>query len=279
MLKPLIALYFFILGAIQLGLWIGLYRTYQANNLVKPSKYWIASLVANIAALFLFGYGVLSVEDVSRPQFNFTIANTLFYIAALSQFLFCKSLNHPISYRFDLFAKISVIPFLLIFEALRLYGNFEIRTSYMVILGCFMFVFQILEIQRFKRKEPSTQLTFMQIATGIELLFALGRIAILIVSAVSIQKVDQLPQILIFVTIAQLVANTVAYVAIGSYWTEKMAISRAVVLNENQMIKNLLSEREELISSLMIANKTAATGALSASIAHELNQPVAAISL
>jgi signal transduction histidine kinase len=279
MLKPLIALYFFILGAIQLGLWIGLYRTYQTNHPVKPSKYWVTSLVANIAALFLFGYGVLSVEDVSRPQFNFTIANTLFYIAALSQFLFCKSLNRPISYRFELFAKISVIPFLLIFEGLRLYGNFEIRTSYMVILGCFMFVFQILEIQRFKRKEPSPQLTFMQIATGIELLFAIGRIAILIVGAVTIQKVDQLPQILIFVTIAQLVANTVAYIAIGSYWTEKMAISRAVVLNENEMIKNLLSEREELISSLVIANKTAATGALSASIAHELNQPVAAISL
>jgi len=279
MLKPLIALYFFILGAIQLGLWIGLYRTYQANNLVKPSKYWIASLVANIAALFLFGYSVLSVEDVSRPQFNFTIANTLFYIAALSQFLFCKSLNHPISYRFDLFAKISVIPFLLIFEALRLYGSFEIRTSYMVILGCFMFVFQILEIQRFKRKEPSTQLTFMQIATGIELLFALGRIAILIVSAVSIQKVDQLPQILIFVTIAQLVANTVAYIAIGSYWTEKIRLNLERSSTENAQIKALLEERESLISSLLIANKTAATGALSASIAHELNQPVAAISL
>jgi signal transduction histidine kinase len=279
MLKPLIALYFFILGAIQLGLWIGLYRSYQAENIVKPSKYWITSLVANITALFIFGYGILSVEDVSRPQFNFTIANTLFYIAALAQFLFCKSLNQPISHRFDLWAKISIIPFLIIFESLRQFGNFETRTTYMVLLAMLMFSFQIYEIQRFKRREPSPQLTYMQIATGIELFFAITRMVILIIGTVSIQKVDQLPQILIFSTIAQLVANTLAYIAISSYWTEKMAISRAVALNENQVVKNLLSERDELISSLLIANKTAATGALSASIAHELNQPVAAISL
>jgi C4-dicarboxylate-specific signal transduction histidine kinase len=279
MLKPLIALYFFILGTIQLGLWLGLYRTYRAVNLVKPSPYWMLSLGANILALFIFGYGVLFVEDVSRPQFNFTIANTLFYIAALAQYLFCKSLNQPISNRFDMLAKISVIPFFIVFETLRQFTNFETRTSFIVILILLMFSFQILEIHRFKKRESSHQLTYMQIATGVELFFALSRMIILIAGAVSIQKVDQLPQLLIFVTVAQLVANTIAYIAIGSYWTEKMAISRAMAVNENQMVKNLLSEREELISSLLIANKTAATGALSASIAHELNQPVAAISL
>ncbi|OZA10807.1 MAG: two-component sensor histidine kinase, partial [Polynucleobacter sp. 24-46-87] len=44
-------------------------------------------------------------------------------------------------------------------------------------------------------------------------------------------------------------------------------------------IKALLTERENLISSLLKANKTAATGALSASIAHELNQPLGASQL
>jgi C4-dicarboxylate-specific signal transduction histidine kinase len=117
------------------------------------------------------------------------------------------------------------------------------------------------------------------VATSIELSLAISRMFILFAGTANIQKIDQLPQILIFVTIAQLVANTIAYIAIGSYWTEKMAIARSAALNENQVIKNLLFEREELISSLLIANKTAATGALSASIAHELNQPVGAISL
>jgi signal transduction histidine kinase len=279
MLKPLIALYFFILGAIQLGLWAGLFRTNQSKNIVKPSPYWMASLVANIIALFIFGFGVIFVDDVSRPEFNFTVANTFFYIAAVAQWLFCRSLNQPISKRLDGLSKVSVIPFFIVFELLRQFGNFEIRTLYMVSLALIMFSSQLYELKLFKRKDPSPQLTFMQIATGIELLFAICRATVLIAGAFSIQKVEQLPQVLIFFTISQLVANTVAYIAIGSYWTEKMALSRASALAETEVVKKLLREREELISSLMIANKTAATGALSASIAHELNQPVAAIRL
>jgi signal transduction histidine kinase len=41
-------------------------------------------------------------------------------------------------------------------------------------------------------------------------------------------------------------------------------------------IENLLYERQSMISTLLKANKTATTGALSASIAHELNQPLGA---
>jgi len=41
-------------------------------------------------------------------------------------------------------------------------------------------------------------------------------------------------------------------------------------------IENLLYERQSMISTLLKANKTVITGALSASIAHELNQPLGA---
>jgi C4-dicarboxylate-specific signal transduction histidine kinase len=44
-------------------------------------------------------------------------------------------------------------------------------------------------------------------------------------------------------------------------------------------MSDLLIEKERLIYGLMKANRTAATGALSASIAHELNQPLGASSL
>ena len=44
-------------------------------------------------------------------------------------------------------------------------------------------------------------------------------------------------------------------------------------------IQALLDEREIMVGSLLRANKTAATGALSASIAHELNQPLGASNL
>jgi signal transduction histidine kinase len=48
---------------------------------------------------------------------------------------------------------------------------------------------------------------------------------------------------------------------------------------EKAQIQALLDERERMVGSLLKANKTAATGALSASIAHELNQPLGASNL
>jgi len=59
----------------------------------------------------------------------------------------------------------------------------------------------------------------------------------------------------------------------------KIANTLSKVKEENEKITELLKEKERLIYGLMKANKTAATGALSASIAHELNQPLGASNL
>jgi signal transduction histidine kinase len=57
------------------------------------------------------------------------------------------------------------------------------------------------------------------------------------------------------------------------------AIRYSLLGEEKLRIEQLLEERESLIANLLRANKTAATGALSASIAHELNQPLGASNL
>lgn len=58
------------------------------------------------------------------------------------------------------------------------------------------------------------------------------------------------------------------------------AQERSVYLtNHQQELEKLLEEREEIIRQLTLSNKTAGMGALVASIAHELNQPLAAIRL
>ena len=95
----------------------------------------------------------------------------------------------------------------------------------------------------------------------------------------TIRDVGQIPQVLIFFTIFQLVMNTLAYIAIGGYWSEHISKANLRSEIENKEIKDLLQERESLINSLLKANKTVATGALSASIAHELNQPLGATHL
>jgi C4-dicarboxylate-specific signal transduction histidine kinase len=73
--------------------------------------------------------------------------------------------------------------------------------------------------------------------------------------------------------------SILSYVAVLGYWLEKLSIENNQVVSENEKITGLLKEKERLIYGLMKANKTAATGALSASIAHELNQPLGASNL
>lgn len=81
-------------------------------------------------------------------------------------------------------------------------------------------------------------------------------------------------------------STILVYVALGSFYLEKQIRKENQIANalkstkeENEKITELLKEKERLIYGLMKANKTAATGALSASIAHELNQPLGASNL
>jgi signal transduction histidine kinase len=278
-MKLLISIYFFILAIIQMGLFFGVYHYYRSQNLVRPSPYWMASLLASILALLVFGIGVIVLVDAKNPQFNFTIANALFYIAAVLQALFCRSLIGNISTKLKVGFGVSLILFMIVFEYMRVHANFEIRTIFVVCLISALYAWQIIMLGRKNKKNPSKQLLYLQYATSAEILFALSRIAVLTFTALPIMQVEQIPQILILFTIAQLVMTTLSYIAIGGYWAEQIASANAKSQAENEEIKRLLMEREQLIVSLLKANKSASTGALSASIAHELNQPLGASNL
>jgi len=275
-MKLLLALYFFILALIQAGLLVGIYHYYRTQNLVKPSPYWMGSLLISVIALLIFGGGILTVSDIAKPQFNFTVANTLFVAAAIFQGLFCKSLNQKVTRR-ELYAfGVGLLLFAILFDVMRRIGTFEIRTIAMASLASVLYVWQIKAIRKRRAVEVSAQLQYLQYATIAELFLALSRIGILIAQSYTIRDVEQIPQFLILATIFQLVMNTLSYIAIGGYWSERISIANTRSQVENQEVRELLLERETLINSLLKANKTVATGALSASLAHELNQPLGA---
>ena len=83
------------------------------------------------------------------------------------------------------------------------------------------------------------------------------------------------------------------YFAIGAFYLQRQLSERRQMIDtlhskdnalssqaeEKSQIQQLLNERNELISSLIQAKKSAETGALSAALAHELNQPLCAIQL
>lgn len=278
-MKYLLALNFFIFAAIQLGLLLGILHYLQGESKSKPNPYWILALIMSVTGLTFFAIGLLNTDDIQKVPPIFTPANTLFYAAAISQGLFFYSFNHSVSKSLKLALGLSILCYGLFFEYLRQNWTFEARTMFVASTYAIILAWQIREARMVNRDLGLQQLRYFQYAAIGEALFLVPRLIVLLGSNHPINTMEQLPQLLIIFTFGQILMNTISFIAIWGYWSEKLALENRLTVNETAEVKNLLQEREALIVSLLKANKTITTGALSASIAHEINQPLGAIQI
>lgn len=176
-MKPFVALYFFVFALIQLGLFLGVYRYQKTQHLnaFHPSPLWMASLVANILGLSIFGYTVIVVKHIVNPNFVAIIANGLLFIAMVLQGLFYYSLNHDITRNIKIKTYIAAAIFFIVFNWMRQFGTFEMRTAFMCILGIMICLWQIVLIRQKRFSSESTQLAYLQYFCAGEIIFALGR--------------------------------------------------------------------------------------------------------
>ena len=278
-MKVLLAIYFFIIATVQFGLLTGVYRHYLSQKLIRPSPYWVGSLAANVVALYTFGGGVIFVESTSRTTFNFTITNTLFYAAAVLQVLFCQSLNRSVQKTTRNYHWAFIGLFAILFEILRLYGNYEMRTAFVCLATSILYGRQIFLLGRARAQDLSEQLSYVQYTTWAGASPCPRKNCHTTKCRSCHSRGGGCFTGLDFFTITQFVMGTLSYIAIGGYWVEKITVAGTQALIENQSISKLLQEKERLIHNLLRANKTICTGALSAAIAHELNQPLGANAL
>lgn len=278
-MKILLSLNFFIFAAIQFGLLLGILHYLRGGAKSRPNPYWVSALVINVAGLTCFAIGILYTDDIQYPPEIFTVANTLFFTAALCQGLFFHSLNHVMSLRLKWLLAFSIIVYALIFEYLRQTTNFQVRTLFAVSTYSVILAWQIWESRLINKTLGLQQLRYFQYAAIGEAIFLVPRLFVLVTSENPFRALDQLPQLLIIFTFAQILMNTLSFIAIWGYWSEKLALDSRQTETQNEAFKKLLEERETLIASLLKANKSSTTGALSASIAHEINQPLGAIQI
>jgi len=278
-MKVLLALNFFIFAAIQFGLLLGILHYLQGESKSKPNPYWILALITSVTGLTFFAIGLLNTDDIQKVPPIFTPANTLFYAAAISQGLFFYSFNHSVSKSLKLALGLSILCYGLFFEYLRQNWTFEARTLFVASTYAIILAWQIREARMVNRDLGLQQLRYFQYAAIGEALFLVPRLIVLLGSNHPINTMEQLPQLLIIFTYGQILMNTISFIAIWGYWSEKLALENRLTVSETEEVKNLLQEREALIISLLRVNKTITTGALSASIAHEINQPLGAIQI
>ncbi len=271
---------FFSLLALML---VGLYVSTITPSGYKKDKnlvYWQASILLRALAFIVW--------TVSPYLFGFslTIANFCFLASMVLLVLLFRSWRVDITRSGLLVAAAFSLISIIIYEVLRQSGaGFAIRTGFMSIPILILSIWEVNELTRLLKKDQSF---------GLKVLMGIVLVSLAVTFSVGVyglinhtRGVTQLIQFdSTFILWGSLSAHLLIYIAVSSYLYQRLMkseLSARIGLErsstENAQIKALLEEREGLISSLLIANKTAATGALSASIAHELNQPVGAISL
>ncbi|WP_161491186.1 sensor histidine kinase [Polynucleobacter campilacus] len=172
-----------------------------------------------------------------------------------------------------------LLVFAVLFEYLRQNGFFIQRVGLISLIAASCFVWELRELRRLKEIR-SNQLRFLIYTVAIELVLTIARLtALYIDGGLSTPNLYQEGVISSSIRWVWLGISILSYVAVLGYWLEKISIEKAQAIQESSKIIALLKEKERLIYGLLKANKTSATGALSASIAHELNQPLGASNL
>ena len=266
-------IFFFVIALIAWGLLYGSRFILTLGKASQAEKLWLTALTLTASSFTMFA--VASTLSLSL----LTPANTLFIASFIYFGLFCRSLNNPITKNVHLIVIAGLLVFAAVFEYLRQNGLFIQRVGLISLIGASCFIWELKELRRIKEIK-STQLRFLVYTIAIELALTIARlVALYIDGGLSANNLYQEGVMSASIRWMWLGITILSYVAVLGYWLEKISLEKAQVIEESSRISALLKEKERLIYGLLKANKTAATGALSASIAHELNQPLGASNL
>ena len=276
-------IFFIVFSLIGLGLFLSALFQYRANRASGFSMYWPLSV--GLFSLSSFSFGIA----LWTHKFFLTIANTTFIVSVFLLIFLYRSWNkRP-------FNKIQTVLLWLIpvfifffYNYLRVMPEtFKHRVALITITQELFLVWQIWELIKYYKVERTIVVKWLIFLTTFTLLGETCRTLWVLIGSTQINfflyAQDTLALTLLWLGYG---STILIYVALGSFYLEKQIkkeneITKALksTKEENEKITELLKEKERLIYGLMKANKTAATGALSASIAHELNQPLGASSL
>jgi signal transduction histidine kinase len=266
-------IFFLVLALVLWGLLYGSRFILSSDKDAQSKKLWLTALTLTASSFTLFALA----STISL--FLLTLANTAFVASFIYFGLFCRSLNASVPKNVNILVIAFLLCFAVLFEYLRQRGLFVERVGLISLIGVSCFIWELKELRRLK-EIGSTQLRFLVYTIAIELVLTFTRlVALFIDGGLSAPSLYQEGVMSASIRWAWLAISILSYVAVLGYWLEKLSIENIQVASENEKITGLLKEKERLIYGLMKANKTAATGALSASIAHELNQPLGASNL
>lgn len=276
-------IFFIVFSLIGLGLFLSALFQYRANRVSVFSIYWPLSV--GLFSLSSFSFGI----TLWTHKFFLTIANTTFIVSVFLLIFLYRSWNkRPFNKIQTVFLWLIPVFIFFFYNYLRVMPEtFKHRVALITITQELFLVWQIWELIKYYKVERTIVVKWLIFLTTFTLLGETCRTLWVLIGSTQINfflyAQDSLALTLLWLGYG---STILIYVALGSFYLEKQIKKENEITNalkstkeENKKVTELLKEKERLIYGLMKANKTAATGALSASIAHELNQPLGASSL
>ena len=270
-----IALYFLVVAVILLGLLYISYPQRLEREQRKPNLYWSLALALDAVGLVAFALYFLINDGLVRTHSIGTLANTALFASYVYQTLNLRSLRQDVTRVQHHLAWVAVVVFGVMWHITKDYSTPSERVMYFGLASVVLFAWQIAESrknkQAFKHSVPLRVVTF---TVSAELVLTLVRMWTFLELSQPLFLAAQLPVLGVAATWLQYGFKTVAYAAINGYWAEIITAEKARIDYENQQFRVLSARQEKLIGDLGRLNKAATAGVLTASIAHELNQPL-----
>ena len=258
-------------GFLLVILLLGALPYYLSPKSQKPSSYWILGLLSSIFSFTLFGLAPLV------SNYILVLANSFVICTYVFQLLFLISLNKEVPKRYKTISVFAVVSLALITAVLIFYKQYYFRVYILCLCLILLILLQLYQIKKIIEDNSSIQIWFLLLTLLLDLCFITTRLIITFSDAdknyTTIYDESNLSITIRWLWIASIIFS---YLGISNFWAEKLAVENYKSTIENTRIKQLLENNENLLSSLLKANKTVTTSALSATLAHELNQPLAA---
>ena len=276
-------IFFIVFALMTFAILLSAIPQFQARRSDWPSMYW--PLSSGFYTLSALSFGLALWVN----KFLLTIANTSLLMSSLALvFLYRSWGEKPFTKIQTLLIWLIPLGVAILYEPLRVTPDtFLQRVALITITQEVLVAWQLWELIKFYKKDRPRIVSWLIFLTMFTLMGNIFRTYRILTgdgpTNIFLYTEDAFALGLRWITYA---SNIMTFVALGMFYLQRQLAKENEIANalentkeKNEKITELLKEKERLIYGLLKANKTAATGALSASIAHELNQPLGASNL
>ena len=277
-----------LFGTMSLGLLFSFSPLFNKQNSTSLNGYWVLSIGSYASGFFIFAL-VPSAHPVLLTPANICILGTNIF----SGLLF-RSWRQPIDRPLLIAAWGALLVLGITYETIRQNGGFADRVIFVTTAFAICLVWQGYEVARLIYAKGPVILKFIFGLILLTLLLTLTRtLTTLNLNLGHVSNIFNEEILSRFLRWGTQGTMLLTFFGIGTFYLQRQISERQQMIGalsskdnaltseieEKNQVQQLLVERDELIQSLISAKKSAEVGALSAALAHELNQPLCAIQL